>query len=161
MTGLRIDVTVPGPPVSWRRRWGVQAAQAGRPTADELKARAWRQLAAGHLALAYRGSGHRAPHTGPVAVEVDARWPRPDRRPESASAEVWATGQRIYRPTRNRDDLDRSASNVLDALVTALVLEDDGLVVELYVRKRYAGRLIGENATDGPGTRIQVWEVDL
>lgn len=70
--------------------------------------------------------------TGPVAVELAFRWPRPKghhgARGLRPSAPVWPA---------TLPDLDKLARAVLDAL-TGIVWNDDAQVVDLGLRKRYA-----------------------
>jgi Holliday junction resolvase RusA-like endonuclease len=74
--------------------------------------------------------------TGPVAIELAFRWPRPkghfgtgrNAGVLKTSAPSWPAGP---------PDVDKLARAVLDAL-TGLVFADDAQVVDLGLRKRYA-----------------------
>jgi crossover junction endodeoxyribonuclease RusA len=90
--------------------------------------RQWRTLVAWKVWEAAKASGY-APHTGPHAVELRFVMPAPKRdRPRLSRLEESAWHVR-------RPDLDKLARAVLDALVEAAVLCDDGLVAELVARK--------------------------
>jgi Holliday junction resolvase RusA-like endonuclease len=52
-----------------------------------------------------------------------------------------------------RPDLDKLVRSTLDGLMGAKVYADDGQVVELNVRKRYADASAGEK----PGAELEIW----
>jgi Holliday junction resolvase RusA-like endonuclease len=70
------------------------------------------------------------PMTGPVGVEII-----------------------FYRSTRRRVDIDNLAKSCLDA-IQGVVLNDDAQVVQLYLTKCLASKVLGEK----PGCSISVWE---
>lgn len=85
--------------------------------------------------------------TGPVAVELAFRWPRPKGHYGTGrNAGVLKPAAPVWPATL--PDLDKLARAVLDAL-TGIVWVDDAQVVDLGLRKRYAD---GE----GPGVTVTV-----
>ncbi len=71
-------------------------------------------------------------------VEMMIVFPRNGDKPKSVPSAVWATGAAVWRPTTNKDDLDRLQGNIYDALKDAGVIVDDGHVVFARVGKVWA-----------------------
>lgn len=93
------------------------------------KTRKWEEAAALMMAAAHQGE----PLSGPLRVVVSVTLDRPKnlQRKKDCDGRAWA-------PVR--PDADNFAKAALDALQAAGVIADDGLVVELLVRKFYAAR---------------------
>ena len=90
--------------------------------------------------------------TGAVDVSIVFILPRP--------AGHYRTGRNSHmlkdsapRLPMTRPDLDKLARSTLDGLKEAKVYGDDGQVVEMGVRKRYADAFAGEK----PGAEITMW----
>jgi crossover junction endodeoxyribonuclease RusA len=94
--------------------------------------KAWRTLVAWKVWEAAKASGY-APHTGPHAVEARFVMPAP-KRDHGRLARLDGSAWHLRRP-----DLDKLARGILDALVEAAVLCDDGLVSELVAHKVLSG----------------------
>ena len=122
-----LRVEIPGEPVAQGRGRAIPTP-AGIRVMDPPRARAWKGVAQVWMLQARLHAGIHAPFARPLAVTVEAYWPRPqalrgDGRP-------WRT---------SRPDADNVAKAALDAGNGVLWL-DDGQVVVLTVRKQYAGR---------------------
>ena len=133
--------TIPGDPVSWRRnratvRRGKVHTYRPRSGPDQQ----WREEAAELLRETAQGIGWTRLE-GPVGVVVRFVYPRPQRTPKRETGLAW-------RPTRNRDDLDRLVTNLFDALVGAGLLVDDGQVCALRAEKL--------RAEAGEGARVEI-----
>ena len=72
----------------------------------------------------------------PVALSIEAVYPRPKRRPTWCPREVWSTGEAFVKPTRA--DLDNHAKLIMDAL-SGVAYVDDGQVCMVDAVKMYAG----------------------
>jgi Holliday junction resolvase RusA-like endonuclease len=98
---------------------------------------------------AAKASGYQA-HTAPHAVELRFVLPAP-RRDLPRLGRLDRAAWHIRRP-----DVDKLARGILDALVEAAVLSDDGLVSELVARKVLSGTV----ADPEPGVWITVSRLD-
>jgi crossover junction endodeoxyribonuclease RusA len=107
--------------------------------------KAWRKVVAWKAWEAAKASGYQ-PHTGPHAVDLRFVMPAP-KRDHGRLARLDASAWHLRRP-----DLDKLARGILDALVEAAVLADDGLVSELVARKVLSGTV----ADPEPGVWITV-----
>jgi Holliday junction resolvase RusA-like endonuclease len=94
--------------------------------------RSWRSLVAWRAWETAKASGYQA-HTAPHAVELRFVMPAP-KRDHVRLARLDGAAWHLRRP-----DLDKLARGILDALVEAAVLADDGLVSELTARKVLSG----------------------
>jgi Holliday junction resolvase RusA-like endonuclease len=114
----------------------------GRPqvVADSKLTKPWRAAVVEAAAGAMRADGAWLMLTGPTAVEI-VFWLA---RPRSV--------RRLLPSVR--PDVDKLARSTLDALVTAEVIGDDALIVDLTARKRYA------SAGQAAGARIVVTCMD-
>lgn len=120
MTAL--TVTVLGTPVTQ----GSMKMRRGRVVHSNDDLRPWRELIAWHIRQDMHASGLTAPMDGPVEVRATFTIPRPP----SVSARVrWAPWK--------KPDLDKLARGLLDALVLAGLLIDDGQVITLAMSKVY------------------------
>lgn len=90
------------------------------------------------------------PLAGPLVAEMVFTMPKPAAAPKRRR--TW--------PATSRNDVTKLARAVEDALMTAGVIKDDGLIVE-YVRiaKVYPGE--DRDALAVPGVVARVWSVDL
>ena len=113
-----LNVWLPGPPVAASR---PRVTKNG--TYTPARYRRWKQAARDQLTLDYRAE----PMVGPLTVVVDAYWPRPKRMRD---------GPRAHR--MGNEDTDNVGKAVLDA-GNGILYGDDRQVVELIVRKWYAG----------------------
>ena len=115
---------------------------------SSAKVRPWRQdVVAAALEELGRVLGRPA-FMGPVGVDLTFRFTRPKSHYGTGrNAGVLKDSAPKFPTSRALGDADKLARSTLDALVTAGVLADDSLVVDLNVRKRYS---------DTPGARIQV-----
>ena len=115
---------------------------------SSAKVRPWRQdVVAAALVELGRVLGRPA-FMGPVGVDLTFRFTRPKSHYGTGrNAGVLKDSAPKFPTSRALGDADKLARSTLDALVTAGVLADDSLVVDLNVRKRYS---------DTPGARIQV-----
>lgn len=116
----RVSFTVPGKPEPKGSTRIVPVRGRAVITSDNPKLKAWQhaiQWTARSLAA--------PPFTGAVAVLLVFYLARP------------ASLSRLHRHPARRPDVDKLARAVLDAL-TGELLHDDGQVVELYARKRFA-----------------------
>lgn len=164
---MTFSFVVPGKPVSWKRNdvtvgWmrgrlprgtppGVVAALSATGWAPYAKTYRSRESDASVRVIAQfarvaMGKPWRT--AGRVAVSIVAVYARPKTRPKGATAEEWATGERVLRGTGNGDDIDRVTNNVLDALGMAGVYDDDGRVARTFVEKVWAA--------SGEGPRVEV-----
>jgi crossover junction endodeoxyribonuclease RusA len=90
--------------------------------------KSWRTLVAWRAWEMAKASGYQA-HTGPHAIDLRFVMPAP-KRDRGRLARLDASAWHVRRP-----DLDKLSRAVLDALVEAAVLVDDGLVSELVACK--------------------------
>lgn len=116
---LRLRVFVPGRPAPQGSKRHVGK---GRMIESSPHVARWRQTVAWTVAAAYHGG----PVKGPVKVGVE--FVLPDQ-----------TGRHASSPHVARPDLDKLLRAVLDAL-TGVLWVDDSQVVEVFARKRWAGR---------------------
>jgi crossover junction endodeoxyribonuclease RusA len=94
----------------------------------------WRLLVSN---AARRCMGNRLPLTGPVAVALGFRFPRPRMQTAAEHASPF-----VYVPRRY--DIDKLERAILDALTFAGVWRDDSQVVALAAEKRWAdGQAVG------------------
>lgn len=125
-------VFIPGIPVpKGRPRFNRHTGHTYTPEAT----RQWEGQAARRIREAARG----LIIDNPLSIGVVAVWPRPEKRPKWITAQQWATGERVYKPTR--PDLDNVLKAVLDAAQLGLGV-DDGVFVHITSEKHIAG--IGE-----------------
>jgi Holliday junction resolvase RusA-like endonuclease len=96
------------------------------------------------LALAARDHLPAAPLSGPVRVDVEFRFRRPQRLQKKSSPEGFIP--HTARP--DRDNLDKA---ILDCLTQIGFLQDDALVVEGTIKKHYTG------INTGPGALIEIY----
>jgi len=116
---------------------------------SSAKVRPWRQdvVAAALAELGRYGRGRPA-FLVPVAVDLTFRFTRPKGHYGTGrNAGVLKASAPMFPTSRALGDADKLARSTLDALVTAGVLADDSLVVDLNVHKRYS---------DTSGALIQV-----
>ena len=114
---------------------------------SSAKVRPWRQDVVA-AALAELGRQRRPAFANAVIVYLTFRFTRPKSHYGTGrNAGVLKDSAPKFPTSRALGDADKLARSTLDALVTAGVLADDSLVVDLNVRKRYS---------DTPGARIQV-----
>ena len=85
-----------------------------------------------------------APHAPPgrLVLQVVAVVARPQSRPDAATREEWATGERV--PAVGRFDADNALKIVADALQERGWLDDDRRISRMSVTKVWAAR--GEGA---------------
>jgi Holliday junction resolvase RusA-like endonuclease len=72
--------------------------------------------------------------TGLVALALDVYMPRPKGRPPWIQPAAWKLG--IAHPTPVKPDVDNLAKIIMDAMVSAGILEDDRFVCELHVTRQ-------------------------
>ena len=115
---------------------------------SSAKVKPWRQdVVAAALEELGRVLGRPA-FMGPVGVDLTFRFTRPKSHYGTGrNAGVLKDSAPKFPTSRALGDADKLARSTLDALVTAGVLADDSLVVDLNVRKRY---------WHTPGARIEV-----
>jgi Holliday junction resolvase RusA-like endonuclease len=105
-----------------------------------------------------RGPGASSPvFSGPVTVSLGFTLPRPAghfRRRTKDGVKTLVLREDAPPYPAKRPDLDKLTRAVLDALTTAVVYPDDGLVVQLEAEKNYPGGSL--DALDGPGVVIVV-----
>ena len=114
-------------------------------TSDNPRLRGWRQ----DVTAALFEARHGVQLTGPVRLSVAFALPRPAGhfgvRGILASAPS--------RPIGARGDLDKLVRAIGDAATAAGVWRDDGQVVDCHSSKDWA------EPEEGPGVRIQIWEL--
>lgn len=137
MTALA--VTVLGNPVTQ----GSMRIRRGRITHDKNELRPWRELIAWHVRQDMNTAGIIEPLQGPVVVRATFTI----RRPPSVPRSRWAPWK--------KPDIDKLARGLLDALVLAGCLVDDGQVIDLRAAKVYPtdGNLPGVTFTVSPAER--------
>lgn len=136
-----IKLIIPGPPVGQGSVRALRSARAGapsiiRPNNPEQLARfrADIRTAVDDLDEPTRAA---LPLEGPVAVGILASLARPRAHYRTGAHFDELRPSAPVLPTRT-PDIDKVARAVLDALVSAGVLDDDAQVAELIVWKRYA-----------------------
>ena len=78
------------------------------------------------------------PLTGPVTVDVTFYFPRPKSHYGTGrNTDTLKLGAPATPTSRAHGDIDKLARSTLDALVSAGVMHDDALVVDLTARKRW------------------------
>lgn len=119
-------IRIPGPPVAQGRPRAFQRGGKVRMY-DPAKSRAWKALAQVHYQAARKRP---APlFRGPLAVTVQAFFPRPKDWSASSREEGRSTAHKLTRP-----DCDNIAKAALDA-GNGVLWADDAQVAELIVRK--------------------------
>ncbi len=110
-----IRITIPGKPAPMPRT-RPRISRDGRPV-GAVWPKAYGQWRAG-VDLLVRATASRErwiPFAGPVAVDVEAFWPRPKARPDWLPADVWSTGMQARRPVRpDGDNVTKSALDLLN-----------------------------------------------
>lgn len=122
------------------KKWAEVAVRQGKApraivTNDNPNAKAWEQ----RIATEAQAAGNDYIFLGPVTLVVSFHLPRPKSLPKRVTHHI------------TRPDADKALRCVLDAL-TGVLYHDDGQVVELHVRKQYAG------LTEAPRAVITVEE---
>lgn len=107
---------------------------------DSGSAEGWKSL----IAFAAREHLPAVPLSGPVRVDVEFRFRRPQRLQKKSSPE----GVIPHTARPDRDNLDKA---VLDTLTQIGFLQDDALVVEGTIKKHYTG------INTGPGALIEIY----
>lgn len=115
---------IPATKGSWR-------VMRGRLLPDNANERPW----ASAVAWTAKAAGVRVV-TGPVAIAISCYYPKP---------------KRPTHPFPSRNDADKAARSVLDAL-TGIAWVDDQQVVDLRVTKGFAGE-------SGPGAQVTIGEL--
>lgn len=96
--------------------------------------------------------------TGPVRVWLTFAFPRPASHHRSGrNAHLLKDTAPRHATSHGLGDVDKLTRAVLDALTTAHVWTDDALVVDLRVRKHYAGE--HDQAPPAPGVDIVIEEL--
>lgn len=110
-----IRITIPGKPAPMPRT-RPRLDRAGRPV-GAVWPKAYGQWRAS-VDLLVRAAARREQWiqlTGPVAVDVEAVWPRPKARPDWLPADVWSTGLQARRPVRpDGDNVTKTAADLLN-----------------------------------------------
>ena len=89
-------------------------------------------------ALAAMGDDWR-PLTGPVTITVNFYFPRPKSHYGTGrNTDTLKPGAPAHPTSRAHGDIDKLVRSTLDALVSAGVLHDDSLVVNLHAYKRWS-----------------------
>jgi crossover junction endodeoxyribonuclease RusA len=98
-------------------------------TSDNVKLRPWRDTVTWAARDALGGASERStfPITGPVALDLSFHLHRPKSRPKTID---------VYPLTP--PDLDKLIRAIGDSLVNAGIIQDDALICDLFVSKRYA-----------------------
>lgn len=90
-------------------------------------------------ALAAMNENDWRPLTGPVTVDVTFYFPRPKSHYGTGrNTDVLKPSAPATPTSRAHGDIDKLVRSTLDALVSAGVLHDDSLVVNLYAYKRWS-----------------------
>jgi crossover junction endodeoxyribonuclease RusA len=110
----------------------------------------WRKLVRARAEEKVAELGHE-PYDGPLRVHIVFRMPRPKSHFGTGRNSALLRERAPWHP-RSKPDIDKLARAILDALTTAGVWTDDCRVVELHLRKRYAGG----GPEGGPGVLIDV-----
>ena len=153
-----LDVTIPGNPPTKERARTFQKADGGSRTVTPKKTRTWEKTATAHFRLAWGNKP--VIRDEPVALFVTAIV----ARPASMLTGSWAD-KKGRLPCLKTPDIDNIEKIVMDALAPSrttrkkawiCVLNDDAIVVDATIQKRYAA--IGEKAH----TRIELfaWQED-
>lgn len=131
MDATEITFEVPGPPVPQPRpRVSTRGGFARAYTPKGHGIHAYREAVE---LLATSSGWAEGPTDGPMAVEIDAYFPRPPSHLNRAGDVKPAA------PARPRADVDNLAKGVLDAITDSRAFWlDDDQVVELVIRKGYA-----------------------
>lgn len=109
----------------------------------------WREAVKTAAYAAGRDAGWDRLDGVPVVIEATLTFEKPASAPKRR--ETWPV-------TRSSGDIDKQARNLCDALVDAGVLKDDSQIVDLLVRKRYAGQ--HPDALHIPGAVIRIRPLD-
>lgn len=123
----------------------VESSKAVKPWRQDVRSAAQDALPAGHTPLA-----------GPLSVELVFTFDRPQGH--------WRTGRNAHLlrdsapayPAGSRNDVDKLARAVLDAVTSAGLWGDDGQVVHLDAWKVYVGHPAG---LDRPGCLVTISDV--
>lgn len=99
----------------------------GRLVESSRGVRPWREAVAWSTRSVAQRRRHAGWATGPVALDVEFRMPRPKSLPKTRTVWPW-----------HRPDLDKLLRSTLDGLVDSGVLHDDAQAVTICLRKRYA-----------------------
>lgn len=136
------DIWVPGLPVPQGsiRAFQQKGMRFPKLTSTSKGLKEWRSMVSTAL-VSFLGNS-KPPFqtiTGPVAIELDFRLPKPKSAPKRKR--TWP----ITRP-----DLDKLIRAVMDSL-SGVVVRDDSQITEIVARKAWPETT--------PGVRIQIWEV--
>lgn len=112
----------------------VESSASVQPWRDAVRSEAQKLL------------GDRPPLAGPLAVTLVFTVRKPASAPKRVRA--WPT---------KKPDIDKITRSTLDALTQAGAWQDDSQVVDLYVRKRYAG---DPGCMLRPGVRVAVSPIE-
>lgn len=114
-------------------------------TNDNEKTRPWQQQIARE---AFLMRGHNGPILEPVVLELDFYFQPP---------KAFAKGRSRLAPAVSRNDLDKLQRAVMDGLKAGGIYKDDGQVVDIVARKRFAGGWGDPHGTSGlPRAAIKV-----
>ncbi|MGN8831161.1 RusA family crossover junction endodeoxyribonuclease [Selenomonas montiformis] len=121
----------------------------GRPRFDPRSKRAYTPQKSAeyerYISMCCRRKGGPARMSGPLGVEIDARFAIPKQTTKKMRAQMDAGA---VQPCK-RPDIDNVVKSVLDAL-NGVAYEDDKQVVRMIARKRYS---------ECPGVMVTVYEI--
>lgn len=143
-----LDTVVLGTPVGKGSMRAFKTRKGIAVTHDNPRTRPWAALVAAQAQIEWGG---KPPHAGPVRVSLWFRFPRPKGhyRPLRGGEAVLRPNAPPYPTARN--DVDKLARLVLDAL-TGIVWVDDGQVVLLEAGKCYSTPVLSPGVAIGVAT---------